>query len=79
MNGWRPRYGGIMAAPANRIEVIRGPDGDLVRVNGVTLPGASMMFRDDRRVVVSIPAAEVTVTMEGGPNVRRIALGEEEL
>ena len=68
-----------MAAPANVIHVTRGPDGDLVKVNGVTIPGAYLMFRDSLRVVVSIPAAEVRMETEPGiVPTRRIALGREE-
>lgn len=66
-----------MGALATKVEVIRGPDGDLVKVNGITIPGASLMFHDALRVVISIPASEVKIVNESGPAVRRIALGEE--
>lgn len=65
---------------ANRVEIVRTGDGDTVTVNGVTIPGASLMFQDSRRVVISIPAVEVKMTVgEYRPQVRRIALGEHEL
>ena len=63
----------------NRIEIERGPDGDRVTVNGVLIPGASLMFQDARRIVISIPAAEVKTTIQARPSqARRIALGEDE-
>ena len=61
----------------NTVAVTRGPDGDEVVVNGVLIPGASLMFQDARRVVVSIPTAEVRTTIQSQP--RRIALGEDEV
>lgn len=63
----------------NTVAVTRGPDGDEVMVNGVLIPGASLMFQDARRVVVSIPTAEVRTTIQARPSqARRIALGEDE-
>jgi hypothetical protein len=59
----------------NTVVVARGPDGDVVTVNGVVIPGASLMFRDALRVVVSIPAATQVVEMDR-PQTRRIALEE---
>lgn len=62
----------------NTVEIARGPDGDEVVVNGVLIPGASLMFQDARRVVLSIPAAEVKTTIQAqAPQARRIALGED--
>lgn len=61
----------------NTVAVTRGPDGDEVVVNGMLIPGASLMFQDARRVVVSIPTAEVRTTIQARPSqARRIALGE---
>lgn len=67
-----------MGAPNTKVEITRGPDGDLVRINGAPIPGAYLMFQDAIRVVIAIPAGEVTVNVEAGPQVRRYALGESE-
>lgn len=66
-----------MAAADNRIVIERRDDGDTVTVNGVPIPGASLMFHDDRRVVISIPATDVKIQNEAGPRTRRIALGDD--
>lgn len=58
----------------NTVEISRGPDGDEVVVNGMLIPGASLMFQDARRIVVSIPTAEGKTTIQA--QSRRIALGE---
>jgi len=64
----------------NRIEIERGPDGDRVTVNGVLIPGASLMFSDARRVVLSIPATDIkTIATTQPPQARRIALSEGEV
>lgn len=65
-------------ATGNVVEVERGPDGDRVTINGVTVPGASLIYRDATRVVVDIPTANVTIRQAAGPQVRRIALEESE-
>lgn len=64
-------------ATGNVVEVERGPDGDIVTVNGVRIPGAWLMTRDALRVVVSIPAASVTIRQATGPQARRIELGDK--
>lgn len=63
------------AIHANAIHVSRGPDGDIVTVNGIVIPGAHLMFRDARRVVINIPATAVQV--ETRPTPRRVILESE--
>lgn len=65
-----------MAAPDKTVEIVRGPDGDTVMVNGVTIDGAYLMFQDALRVVIAIPAGEVYFRTNARPSVRRIALEE---
>ncbi len=63
---------------SNTIHVSRGPDGDIVTVNGQVIPGASLMFRDMRRVVINIPATNVRVETHPRAAIgRRIALESE--
>lgn len=62
-------------AANNTIHVSRGPDGDIVTVNGVVIPGAHLMFRDAMRVVLSIPST--TVQVETRPSPRRVVLESE--
>lgn len=62
----------------NTVNITHKPDGDVVTVNGVVIPGASLMFQDMRRVVLSIPAAVVThATDTQRPQARRIALEDD--
>ncbi len=60
----------------NNVHIERGPDGDRVTVNGVLIPGASLMFQDARRVVLSVPATVITTAhiAPARPHPRRIAL-----
>lgn len=63
----------------NVVNITHKPDGDIVTVNGVVIPGASLMFQDARRVVLSIPVAVVTHgVITERPQARRIALEDNE-
>lgn len=62
---------------ANVVKITRGPDGDVVKVNDIVIPGATFMFRDSHKVIISIQAADIFVTA-AKPTPRRITLEQDE-
>lgn len=61
----------------NVIKITRGPDGDIVKVNDIVIPGARFMFRDSHQVIISIQAGSIFVTA-AKPTPRRITLEQDE-